>query len=211
VSDTHPQSSTRTDPFQVTLLDPSREREAAEVLARAFFEDPLLVYYLPERGERSRVLPGFMLACVRYCRAHGEVWTTPALDGVACWLPPGQTGFDVWGFIRAGVGAVPLTFHWSVLRRVSTVERAVDRFHHAVMPGPHCYLMLLGVDPTRQGQGVGSRLIAPQIAQAKLAKVPVYLETMTERDVSFYLKNGFTVADQLTLSGSGLRVWAMTR
>jgi ribosomal protein S18 acetylase RimI-like enzyme len=210
MTDVHPQSRVRADPFRVILLDPTLEQPAAELLARAFFEDPLLLYYLPDCDQRSRILPGFMRVSLRYCLTYGEVWTTPALDGVACWLPPGKTGFDLWGFIRTGIGVAPLTMGLSVLLRVRAVERDADRFHHAVMPGPHCYLMLLGVDPGRQGQGVGSRLIAPQIAQAKLANLPCYLETMTERDVAFYRKNGFTIADEITLSPSGLHIWAMT-
>jgi GNAT superfamily N-acetyltransferase len=211
VDDIQPQSQIRTDPSRVVLLDPTHDRQAADLLARAFFEDPLSVYYLPDPALRAKGLRGFMLAALRYCLAYGEVWTTPSLDGVACWLPPGQTELNTWGFFRTGIGAVSLSIVLRAVGRVRAVETEVDRFHRAVMPGPHCYLMLLGVDPAKQGQGVGSRLIAPQIAQARLSGLSCYLETMTERDVAFYTKNGFTVADQKALAGGRLHVWAMTQ
>jgi MFS family permease len=51
---------------------------------------------------------------------------------------------------------------------------------------PHWYLWLLGVDPDRQGQGVGSALLAPILARADAEGLPCALETLTERNVWFY-------------------------
>jgi GNAT superfamily N-acetyltransferase len=198
-------------PDPLTLLNPSCQREAAKVLAQAFFNDPLMAHYLPDPGQRERLLPGFMRASIRYCLLYGEVWATADLSAAACWLPPGQTDLHMWGLIRAGLGVVSLGIGWQALWRVRAIEAEVDRLHHQVAPGPHWYLMILGVAPGRQGQGLGSHLIAPQLARASAAGLPVYLETMTELDVAFYLKNGFSVGGELSLSRSGLYVWGMRR
>lgn len=191
-------------------LDPGSQRPASELLARAFYQDPLIVHYLPDPARRTKVLAPFMLAALRYCLLYGEVWTTPSLDGLACWLPPGRTGLSGWGMLRAGYGAVPFRLGWWAYRRVSTVEPAIDRIHKQLVPGPHWYLMLLAVEPARQGQGIGSRLIAPRLAQAAAQGVPCYLETMTEIDVAFYRKNGFEAVCETDLY-PGLRMWAMLR
>ncbi len=199
------------DPLPIQRLDPACQREASDVLARAFFNDPLMVHYLPDTGQREKLLPGLMRASLRYCLMYGEVWATADLSGAACWLPPGQTDLHMWGLIRAGLGVVSLGIGWQALRKVRAIEAEVDRLHHHMMPGPHWYLMILGVAPERQGQGLGSRLIAPQLARATAAGQPVYLETMTELDVAFYRKNGFEVGGEISIAGGGLRVWGMRR
>jgi GNAT superfamily N-acetyltransferase len=204
------QNHIENDVIPIIRLDPARQREAADLLARAFFADPLMVHYLPDPAQRARLLPGFMRASLRYCLFYGEVWTTPDLAGAACWLGPGQTEMKLTGLIRAAWGVVSIRMGWRALRRVQSTEAEVDRLHHTVMPGPHWYLLVVGVDPQQQGRGIGTRLLAPQLERAAAAGLPIYLETMTERDVAFYRKNGFSVGGELTLA-SGLRVWAMIR
>jgi len=195
---------------QLVRLDADQARPAAEILARAFYPDPLLVHYLPDPARRERALPAFMLASLRYSLMYGEVWTTPGLDGLACWLPPGRTGMSLWGMVRSGYGAVPIQLGWRAYRRVSAVEPAIDRIHKSIVPQPHWYLMILGVEPSRQGQGIGSRLIAPRLAQAASTGLPCYLETLTEIDVTFYRKHGFEVAGEVDLV-PGLHMWSMLR
>jgi ribosomal protein S18 acetylase RimI-like enzyme len=199
------------DRSPILLLDSSRQHEAAGMLASAFFNDPLMVHYLPNPVQREKLLPGLMRASLRYCLFYGEVWVTADLAGAACWLPPGRTDLGAWGLIRAGLGVVPIRVGWIALGKVRAVEAEVDKLHHRVTPGPHWYLMLLAVAPERQGQGLGSRLIAPQLARAEAAGMPVYLETMNERDVAFYRKNGFEIGGEIALAGNGPRVWGMRK
>lgn len=208
---------------------------AAQLYARAFFADPLMAHYLPDPTLRAEVLPTFMHLALRYCQAHGEISTASGpngLEGVACWLPPGHTALEAWGMFRASLGVVTLRQAWRILRsfssqapgspgsdpnrsqasflqQVSAAETKIDTIHRRIAPGPHWYLMILGVEPACQGQGVGSRLIAPALARARSTGLTCYLETMTERDVSFYRKSGFTVAHDTDLL-PGLHMWAMT-
>ncbi len=214
--------------LQVIRLDPGRQVQASQVLSRAFFNDPMMLYYLPDVEVREKVLPVFMRIMIRYCLAHGEVWTTPALDGLACWMPPGRTMLNTWDLVRAGLGVVPLRAAWNFLhqpgpsgsaplslrqliRRVSQAEGRLDEIHRQVVPGKHWYLMTLGVDSDRQGRGVGSRLIAPQLERVRQAGLPCYLETGTELDVAFYIKNGFQVAHHEIIRPGDLKMWAMVR
>ena len=47
-----------------------------------------------------------------------------------------------------------------------------EEFHRSVAPQLHWYLVLLGVDPPRQGGGIGSALLAPVLARADEGKLP---------------------------------------
>ena len=79
------------------------------------------------------------------------------------------------------------------------------------MPEDHWYLMILGVDTAKQGQGVGSSLVAPMLARADADGLPCYLETMKERNVVFYEKHGFQVVVEDDLPKGGPHFWTMKR
>jgi ribosomal protein S18 acetylase RimI-like enzyme len=75
----------------------------------------------------------------------------------------------------------------------------------------HWYLWGLGVEPSRQGQGIGGMLIQPVLARADASGLPCYLETMNEKNVPFYEKHGFKIVSDAEVPRHGLRVWAMLR
>jgi GNAT superfamily N-acetyltransferase len=70
--------------------------------------------------------------------------------------------------------------------------------------------MIIGVDPPRQGQGIGSALMRPQLEKADGARLPCYLETDRPEDVVFYEKHGFAVVEKLTVDDSP-PFWTMAR
>jgi len=71
-------------------LEEARISETGEILARAFFDDPMVVYLLPDDDHRRRALPAFFGAGARFGHLFGAVYTTPgAVEGGAVWLPPG--------------------------------------------------------------------------------------------------------------------------
>ena len=71
--------------------------------------------------------------------------------------------------------------------------------------------MILGGDRDKQGQGVGSSLVAPMLARADAEGLPCYLETMKERNVAFYEKHGFQVVVEDDLPKGGPHFWTMKR
>src|SRR5579871_6269066 len=53
------------------------------------------------------------------------------------------------------------------------------------------YLSIVAVDPAFQGQGLGRQLLESTIAEADRAGATCYLETFSERNLSFYQRLGF--------------------
>lgn len=70
---------------------------------------------------------------------------------------------------------------------------------------------LLGVDPTRQGQGIGSKLLSAGVERADTSGLPCYLETMNPDNVPLYQKFGFAVANEGDIPESNVHVWGMVR
>ena len=195
----------------VVDLEAHRLDQASEVMGRAFRNDHFLQYLVPDDTKRARLAPSFAGKVVRYCSLYGEVYTTPALEGVACWLPPGNSAPTFSRMLRTGLLTEPLKFGWSGFRRFMDVVSYTEKVHERSVPGPHWYLWGLGVDPSHQGKGIGGALMQPILARADTDRLPCYLETMNETNVPFYRKHGFEVASDDEVPRRRLRVWAMIR
>jgi ribosomal protein S18 acetylase RimI-like enzyme len=67
---------------------------------------------------------------------------------------------------------------------------------------PHWYLPLLGVDPTRQGQGIGSALLQHAAALCDRAGQLAYLESSNPANVPLYERHGFEVVGTIQAGAS---------
>ncbi|MEX2159595.1 MAG: GNAT family N-acetyltransferase [Dehalococcoidia bacterium] len=193
-------------------LEPGKREDAVQVLSRAFFDDPLVEYITPDPDKRRANLPWFFGIATKYGEKYGgTAHTTPdSVQGAALWLPPGETITSTLRLIRLGLLATPFRFGISSTMRFLTVLSKLEHLHKRDVPPEHWYLWILGVEPERQGQGIGGNLIAPVLERADKEHLPCYLETMKERNVTFYQKNGFEVVVDDTFK-DGPRYWTMRR
>jgi ribosomal protein S18 acetylase RimI-like enzyme len=197
------------------LLASSQEKTATRVLARAFHTDPMMEYVVPDTNKRPQPLSAFFDICIRYARSQGEIYTTPETQGAALWIAPGMSNLSLGGALKAGLlpsvvkGATSLGL--GGFRRLLKVGNYTQQAHHRLVPGPHWYLLILGVDPAQQGKGIGGALMRPVLAKADAAGLPCYLETMKEKNLAIYHKYGFNVVEEGAMPKGGLYVWFMVR
>ncbi len=196
---------------EVLRLSKQDNAQASEVLARAFYTDPMLQCLVPNDAKRTHLLPSFFGLVVRYCLSYGEVYTTPTLKGAACWLTPGNTTPTFARILRTGVYVSPLDFGLAGLLRILQISAYTEAAHVRAAPGQHWYLWALGVDPPHQGQGIGGMLIQPVLARADADGLPCYLETENPRNVPFYQKHGFKVMSEGEVTSHRLHIWSMLR
>lgn len=194
-------------------LPASQKTQAGQMLARAFKIDPAYTALFPDEVERERALRRLFGAVVGYSLVYGLVHSTPDVEGAACWLSPGNTEITLWRILRTGFGLQRAvgSFNPQARREFLAALAYMDGIHKRQVPGPHWYLWALGVEPHCQGQGIGSALIRPVLAQADQARVSCYLETQTERNVAFYEKRGFAVVSESVIPGQEIRLWTMLR
>lgn len=183
----------------------------ADVLARAFARDPFFGWLAgdaPERGQRTR--DGWD-ALLRFASAGlSETWTTDDHAGAAIWIPPGRPASSVLASLRLTPALARMTT-WRRLRAVSAALETLEDHRRRHVPGPHYYLAALGVEPDRQGEGIGSALLVPVLDAADAAGVEAYLETATARNVLLYERHGFDVVEELILPGTDIHGWLMRR
>ncbi len=182
----------------------------ASMLCEAMSEDPLHGYFCGGRDHERVGLPLFRLL-VRYGIRQGNLLATSRREGIAYWetlhdarlvgIP--EAAFE--GFRLLGAAGL------SCLARMIKTYRLGLRLRRRLCPAPHWYLGLLAVDPRHQGQGHASALLRPVLGRLESERLPCYLETHRQENVSLYEHFGFRVLETVELPGSSVRQWCMLK
>jgi GNAT superfamily N-acetyltransferase len=166
-----------------------------QVLVRAFAEDPLARWMLPEGIATDRVFG----PVVEESAGHGELSVSADGAAVAVWLPRGAEPPPV-------PDLTPLPAELDRLRTFLTVSEQRHPTGRA-----HLYLVFLGVLPQAQGRGHGGALLRDRLARADAAGLPAYLEASSPRNLPLYERHGFRPdGDPISLP-DGPQVWPMWR
>jgi GNAT superfamily N-acetyltransferase len=70
---------------------------------------------------------------------------------------------------------------------------------------------MLGVDLSRQRQGIGGRLLQPVLEKADDTGVACYLETEKEKNLRFYERHGFRMVEVGRDPQQGVQTWGLLR
>jgi ribosomal protein S18 acetylase RimI-like enzyme len=178
----------------------------ARVMARAFYDDPVVGRWCsPDESRRLRRLErAFGLFLRRVYLRRGESYVSEAaVVGGALWLPPGRwkSGGMKQQRLIAGIAAI----NGRGLARIVGVLAFLEARHPHE---PHYYLEFVGVDPDRQGRGIGSALLAPVLERCDRDRVAAYLEASNERNCALYERLGFEVLERVGLPWGGRRCGA---
>lgn len=174
-------------------------------LSLAFEDDPVMSFLFPHARTRTRRLTSFYAVVLPLIADHGLVHADTDLHGAAVWLAPSPPRP---GRLEGALLALRMLF---TLR--GSAGRA-DALNQTILPArihePHWYLALLGTEPSQQGRGLGSALLAPNLEKCDQQGLPAYLESSKQANVPFYQRHGFEVVCELTVPG-GPSVWPMLR
>jgi GNAT superfamily N-acetyltransferase len=180
-------------------------RPLTACLSRAFEDDPVSNFIFPDDRTRLARLAAFYREIIRITAPYGVIHTDDGVRGAAIWRTPSPPPVGRVRAVLDGLGML------RVLR--GAVSRALQLEHaiSAVRPrGPHWYLAILGTDPSQQGHGVASALIAPVLACCDADRLPAYLESSKEDNIPFYERHGFRVTQVLRIP-EGPTLWSMLR
>lgn len=182
----------------------------AAMLARAFRQDPFFSYLAGDAPERNQRLRDGWSGILRYASARlSHTWTTDDLAGAAVWLPPNHR--TPWLDSLRLIPEMARFVGWRRLRLVTDALEVLEDRRRTHVPGPHFSLSALGVEPDRQGTGIGTALMQPVLEQCDERRLPAYLETAVARNVLLYERVGFDVVEELILPKTDIRGWLMRR
>ncbi|ATQ43391.1 GNAT family N-acetyltransferase [Caulobacter mirabilis] len=166
------------------LEGPVERHPVIDTLTLAFSTDPAVRYLFPTAKTFLANFPRLATAMAGSAIAAGTAWS--ADDGAAAlWLAPGEKpdGDALGALVMETVAPERL----AVLLELGELMEQ----HHP--DEPHWYLSMVGVDPSRQGQGLGGALLKAGLRRADAEGLPAYLESSSPRNVPLYERHGFEV------------------
>ena len=178
----------------VTPTTTQSYQQAAQVLARAFVDDPVTIASFPKFSSERRVkalvvdFSSELLLCIKKgCPL--EVSEAGKVIASAVIYPPGTYPLPAWdgwmlllkSFLGNGFYDIRSWMKW--LQEVDKIRPSE----------PHFYLEYLGVEPEQQGKAVGSTLLRSLAQMGDDKQVGCYLENANPRNLPFYQRFGFQV------------------
>ncbi|MFI7384201.1 GNAT family N-acetyltransferase [Streptomyces sp. NPDC049813] len=210
------------------------------LLDEAFRDDPVSNWVFPGAEHRRARHPGLMGAFTDVTFAEGYIDLAEDGSAVALWMdvPAGAEERGGAADARAGgdakaagaegeVGAAgaaggteadggepdgPAQLRAAVDPDNERVEQ-IGRLTEAVHPTgrAHVYLWMIGVHPERQGEGLGTALMAPVLERCDREGVPAYLEASNARSRALYERLGFVFTGTAVDLPGGPSLWPMWR
>jgi GNAT superfamily N-acetyltransferase len=185
-------------------------RGISTVLARAFYDDPVMAWMLPDDRTRLKALTRTFAGLARHhflSRAGSEVGRRDCAVGAATlWDPPGQRKSS-----RLEELVMMPTMLWAFRSRVPASVRVMELMEKHHPEEPHWYLMVIGSDPAVRGAGFGQALMRSRLDRCDAEGAPAYLENSNPKNEPYYLRFGFEVTGEIKLPDGGPSMWPMWR
>ncbi|MER5442353.1 GNAT family N-acetyltransferase [Streptomyces sp. NPDC002790] len=176
------------------------------LLDEAFMDDPVSGWVFPGEEHRRERHAGLMKAFADATFEDGYVDLAEDGSAVALWIdmpagPQDEGDEDVPAHVRATVDPDNV--------RVEQIARWTMRAHP--VGRAHAYLWMIGVVPGRQGQGLGTALMAPVLERCDREGLPAYLEASNPRSRELYERLGFVFTGTAIDLPGGPAIWPMWR
>jgi len=158
---------------------------AAHILARAFDDDPVAAWLVPNLAARPAVLDAFFGVFTAFGVEAGEVHIDQSERGASLWLPfdPSDAHDD------PELGEALAAVYGPYAERFGMFDALTAAQHPAQVA--HAYLPFIGVKPEGQGRGIGGNLLEARLRDLDVSGTPAYLEASTLDSARLYARHGF--------------------
>jgi ribosomal protein S18 acetylase RimI-like enzyme len=172
----------------------AEEARTIDTILLAFSRDPAVRWMYPDPHQYVRNFPEFIRAFAGKAFEHGTAHYVDGFLGAALWLPPGvKTDDDTLDEV------LERTVPDAARDEVFAVFEQMDSYHPR---RAHWYLPLIGVDPTRQGEGYGSALLRHALVRCDRDGLPAYLESSNPANIPLYERHGFELLGEVQAGDS---------
>ena len=183
---------------------------SADRIAKAFYTYPMFQHILADKlnHENSKLVLKFL---IKYSVLYAEAYASSKdMEGIILYTDFKSYKFNLIRSIRSGI--IPLMkIGADVGKRFNAFDRFTVETHKRIMKDNHQYIMLLVVDPDKQNQGYGKKLMLPVLKAAEEKGHSCYLETHGEKNVGIYTNLGFKVVSEDIVPGTDIIQYAMVK
>ncbi|WP_299918412.1 GNAT family N-acetyltransferase [uncultured Roseobacter sp.] len=196
---------------EIVRVTEGTSEACSKVLAETFQDHPLSKWMFRSEANRHKKLLFLSRGLLRCVLHRAEVMTTPDCEACFVYLTPSQAEPSDWEYVKSGWWKAPFKLRLDEIARLMRFNGRLGDLHGRLMPEAHFYLLVMGVKPELQGQGLGQKMMELLLEQADRRSMPVYVETQTQRVLPLLRRNGFEISVDETLPGSSVRHWVLSR
>jgi ribosomal protein S18 acetylase RimI-like enzyme len=170
----------------ITAATRAQQDPVIGVITLAFSTDPVVRWLYADPGQYLAHAATLMDAYGGGALDHGSAHCIDGYFGAALWLPPAaHPDHDAFDAFDALLERTVSKAQQSIL------NEAFEQMGHYHPPEPHWFLPLIGIDPSRQNQGLGSLLMQHAHDIFDRSNALAYLESSNERNIPFYQRHGY--------------------
>jgi ribosomal protein S18 acetylase RimI-like enzyme len=188
--------------LNVQSASADQQEQVLSTLVLAFSNDPVARWAWPDPQQYLSAFGKFALAFGGKAMAHGSAYLIDDASGAALWLPPGVAPDE-----NRLLEVIRQTVRPREQADVLSLMEQMDAHHPRE---PHWHLPMIGVDPSRQGQGRGSALLRHALERCDRESALAYLESSSPANIPLYERFGFELIGTIQ-SGSSPQLWPMVR
>lgn len=186
----------------VETVSVSTRDAAISTIVLAFSADPVARWFYPNAQRYLEYFPEFVKAFAAPALEHGTAYCTADCSGAALWIPPGIHP-DEERLAALAEQSIPERQRADALK----VLELMAGYHP---PEAHWYLPMIGVDPGKQGSGIGSALLRHALDRCDAEGRLAYLEASSTQSPRLYERHGFEVIGLIQV-GSSAPLFPMVR
>lgn len=171
------------------------------ILTASFHDNGSVNTVVKQDSKRMKRIERLMRYSYFQAEQYGKIYLTDDQKTCALVLFPHQKKFVLRGILedlKLVFGCIGVLRVGKVMKREATLKKL-----HPTSDFAH--LWYIGVDPSEQGKGHGTKLMQEILAEMEAKQLPVYLETSNPKNFVFYERIGFTCTNDFTELGYGLK------
>ena len=197
---------------KLIILSKEQIKPASQVISKAFFDDPLMVYLFPKPKERKMKLESMMELLIRIGIKYGVAHATSSnLEGIAIWFPSNRAKISpIMGLLNGGISYF-FKLGIKAVKKQNGFYNYVFSKHTKLIPSQHWYLSIIGINPALQGKGFSHILFDSMFNKIDKENVPCFLDTNNEKNLPVYERFGFKILEKYEVPGTDIVNWAMIR
>ena len=173
----------------------SDKKRVVEILSKSFDTNQSVNYIVHQDEKRLNRIKALMHYSFEVCYSFGKVFLSDDKTACALILFPDQKRTTLKSILLD----IRLIFSCVGLRNIKKALTRESKIKRLQSDELMYYLWFIGVDPSCQKTGVGTKLLTEVIEDSEVKKRSIYLETSTLANLPWYKKFNFTIYNELDL------------
>lgn len=186
-------------------------KRCAEVAAKAFIDDESSKFLLDSKLNYKSLYEFYL---VIYNAIYNKMYMfseSETIDSFIIIAPIKNSELSLWDFILAGGLKLIFSNGLDFVLRSLNYEKNCVKIRKKFVSSDDWYIFQFGVTPTKQGIGLGSKIMRPILNWFDSEKIACYLETQKDVNVDIYSHFGFVLKSTDNLPNKSIKQFAMLR